>query len=268
MKLEELLGLKSVVERLSFLKDTELEKVKDTLADLDKKCVAANAKKVNLEKNLDIPSQKLKKIHSIIGDMSLLDKAIEDQHRLQEEIEALKMKIPNTESDLTMQQAEEQRDEKYKEMNQRLNEIETDQNMYDEKHDIYSKLREKLNDSVGEKNRLEGMIQEVSQHQRRLDENAKQRNDLQGNIHELNVKFKPLSSELQQTIDKKTRINNENKKQYNIQARRFQDLQTMEHDVKRDSKDIRIFAEEKLEEKIEKYSQKITKTGEDLERKV
>lgn len=266
--MEKLLALKSVVERLTDLKDKEIHNLKSTVTDLDTKLAAAKVKKTELDEALEMPLEKRKKIHSIGGDMTLLDKAIEEQNRLQQEIDNLKKKIPQSNSNSTMEEEEIKREETNKALTDKQHEIDEEQKTYDYQYGIYCRLRDAKNNAVVQKNNLEGRAQEVTQHIKRVQEITNQTNGLQDDTRKMKDQLRPLENKLQQAIDNRVRTVNENKQKWNVQSVHLKKIQRMENDVKRCSEDIHELAKQKLAEQINEKNKEIEKRGKELEKKV
>lgn len=267
-KLEALLALQRDVERLTKLTQTDLPNLKTLVADLDKKLLTARDEVNRLEQAIVIPSFKQETINDLNGDMVLLDKAIEEKTRLQNEIAECRNKLPAQQSELTIDEASRRRKELNDNSNAKQQEIDDKQKYYDDRCVTINKLCQRQTELKQEMLKLEEDRQSLAQYRQRIDELSKQCVEIEADIKQQEVQLRPVKNNLQKAIDTKQRSKRENSEKLSKEQRRIQGIRKLNDDVKRITTEIEKLSAEKLVEKIEKYRIELNKLQQYLKEKV
>lgn len=267
-RLETLLGLQPSVERLDQLKNNEIPKLKTTIADIDKKLSSARAEKTKLEKSLDESTSQVELGNSMSGDMSLLDEATKEVERIRTELTALKGNLPDSQSELSIDELQKNRKtlaEKHKKL---CEEIEFLEEREKKETHIIAELKDKHLSFKNEEIKLKEGVQGLSQMKARQQEITAQMTALMSKIQELTNSLEPLKKNLAETIENKQKTKATNAGKLKAAQNHINELKRYNEAISRYTQEIRKLASLNLEEEITKCNRLAEKINEEKNSKV
>ena len=251
-KLEALMTLQPVVERLEQIKLLEIPDLIDSIEEIDKKLVEVREQKNNLETSLEQPKENLSIANEMKGDVSLLDDAQKEAERIRRELTALRAKMPEISVTMTMEEAQKKRTEIQTLWKAEGLQVDRDQANYDKKSEQRSKLREARNAKKDEQIKLQEGVQALAQLKQRFEEISKQISGLQEEVETIESKLAPLCGQLKQELDRKQKTKQENAQKLKVAQDRLNNLIRIDGEVTRCSEELRKLSELNLQEEMKR----------------
>lgn len=144
-KYENLLQLKPLIEKTARL-ETDIPKRKNDLKKIQENLTECSNEYESMQMLLAEPTANLELTNTMFGDMSLLDEAIKDVSRLQEDIANLKQKLPaGSDTNESIEDVQLEKSTIAAEMQSERKELETMEKDYENSKEAVNKLRDVKN---------------------------------------------------------------------------------------------------------------------------
>ncbi|KAG4066533.1 hypothetical protein HA402_007169 [Bradysia odoriphaga] len=250
-KLEQLLSIQPMTIRSQTLK-TDIPKMKEKLKETEERLSNARNDAENLQLSIAEPKSNIELASIMLGDMSVLDKALKDITRFQQELNTLKASVPQGSTTMTMDEAQKKKAGISTENRKNNEEI----SALEEKHDSNSKmlntLREKRNKLKDDQIKLQEDAHALPQMKARQQEIFQQIQKHSSDLRQIESSLEPINRQLTEIVDRKERIKNDNRKILIAATKKLNDTKYIETDLKRCSDDVQKLAELRLEPEIER----------------
>lgn len=266
-KYDKLLELKPTIEKMNKLK-IEIPKIKLNLTKTEEKFDEASTQVEELQIALAEPNLKLQLANSMLGDMSLLDEAVKELKRIENDIKLLKNKLPNTRSDsLTIDEAQSQRTNFYSDLKTERIEMEKLEKKLTTNSDKLNSLREKKNSMKDQQIKLQEGVQALSQLKLRHEELSSTITVLIREIQDLQNDLLPLKTQLERIMNQKTKTKDENREKLNSAQVKLNTMKKIDDEIKRCTNQLNILIKMDLTKRIQSVKNSITKTTDEQKKK-
>lgn len=253
---DKVLGLRVSVDRQQKLKG-EIEGEEAKLKTFDRNLKESQSEIEALEEQLSDPDAKLEIISNLIGDMQVLDEAILSVERCTKEISALKDRIPKRSSELTLDEAQEQKSTLLSEIKGLRSVIEGSEAFLAKSRKRFNALCEQRNQLKARQLKLQEGVQALSQLKERFDAVVSQIEVIASDIATNEKSLMPEKTKLDQVTKQKQQVRATNRRQLDEARQRLSRLKDMHGEIQGDTQTLDQFAEEKLEEAIVKMGQQL-----------
>lgn len=209
-KYELLLGMQPLTERIAKL-TVDTPKMKQNLKQTEEKLSAALAEADAFVMSLAEPNANMELANSMLGDMTLLDEANKDVERIQKELAALRAKMPESTTTMTMDEAQQKRTTLSTSLRKERQHCDHLQSQYDEHSKMLNTLRDKRNKLKDQQIALQEGAQALPSLKQRQIEIAQMIEKIVGEMAKLERDLGPMKEQLQQAITAKQRAVNANR---------------------------------------------------------
>lgn len=266
-KYDRLLELKPTIEKINKLK-IEIPKIKINLTKTEENFHEASTQVEELQIALAEPNLNLQLANSMLGDMSLLDEALKELTRIENDIKMLKNKLPKTRSDsLTIDEAQSQRTSFYSDLKTERIEMEKLEKKLTINSDKLNSLREKKNSMKDQQIKLQEGVQALSQLKLRQQELSSTITVLITEIQNLQNDLLPLKTQLDRIINQKTKTKEENREKFNSAQIKLNAMKKIDDEIKRCTNQLNVLIKMDLTKRIQSVKNSITKTKDDQKKK-
>lgn len=231
-KLEQLLSIQPMTVRSETLR-VDIPKCKDKLKETEERLSTARSDAEMLECSIAEPKSNIDLANLMLGDMSVLDEALKDVAKIQQELNGLKSKLPQGSTTMTMDEAQEKKATISTEYKRNNNEITALEEKYDSNSKMLNNLRDKRNKLKDEQIKLQEDAHALPQMRARQVEIGDQIQRHSTELRQMESKKEPLNRQLAEIVDRKGRIKGENKKVLDIATKKLSDLKYTDADLKK-----------------------------------
>lgn len=230
--MEQLLILQPMTVRLETLK-ADIPKKKDNLKQTEERLSTAMNESETLQISIAEPSSNADLANVMLGDMSVLDEALKDVARFQQELATLKASIPQRSSTMTMDSAQEKKAAIASEYKRNNTEITTLEDQYDKSSTMLNSLREKRNKLKDEQIKLQESAHALPQMKARQQELIQQIEKHAVDLRRIETSLEPLNRQMADVVERKERIKGENKQILNTATKKLNEIKHSEADLKK-----------------------------------
>lgn len=259
LKLEKLLGMQSMVDRITKIRLTLLPEVQDETKKLEAELAAVQDKIKKTKTDLEEPKAKLSLIGPMIGDMSLLEDALRDIEQTQTDLEPLRRALPANHGpndyDLdSLQKKRKEITERIRNLDSSITRKEKQCNEYEDQirklQEKEMELKQKELDLKGDIQRIDGLKARVIELNEEIKQLSERKRASDGSLIPIEAQIKKLEND--RSYEKKLRTEKLNK-----EKNRFDKLKKECDNIGRLSKEITKLAEQNLVKEIDRFSKKL-----------
>ncbi|XP_076276381.1 DNA repair protein rad50 [Lasioglossum baleicum] len=265
-KYDKMLQLKPVVEKIIHLEEDELEKLTDNLEKSKAGLAKVRTSIMELEEKKSDPERRLTLTQTVMSDMVLWDKCIDDISKSKQIINSFQTRMISAgiKSKRSIEEAQGQREELKRSIKTIRQDIENLQSSINSQNERMHNAREELNALHEEQLKIRSGVQELKQLQEKQEELFSKEVSLGKIVDDLRQKTAVADGDLNSGIEKLKEKKNENWEKQEIDrkllvdgARRLSELDKIQNDV-----DAYLFrkipeALERCETKIKQYETSI-----------
>lgn len=250
-KYESLIALRPVIEKVELLekdiptRKTELRKLEENLGEVANDSESCQMLQIEPSANLDL-------VNSMLGDMSLLDEAIREVTRLQNEVTKLKTKLPEGGPNASIEDVQLEKTTVSAELENERKLLERNQTDYEKGNDTLNALREERNKLKDKQIKLQEGVQSLPQLKERQVELRKQIEAIDIEIKTLQQQLQPLKQKLTDSIEEKQRLKDSNRKIVLQMQAKLDSMKNLDHDIQRLNRELIELEKLNLAEEIER----------------
>lgn len=231
-KLEQLLSIQPMTVRLVVLK-TDIPKNKEKLKETEERLSTAMNDAETLQISVAEPKSNSDLANIMLGDMSVLDEALKDVARIQQELAILKANVPQRSTTMTMDEAQAKKSTIATQYRSTNTEISALEEKYDNQSKMLNTLREKRNKLKDEQIKLQEGVQALSQMKARQQEIIQQTEKHTGELRHIESTLEPLNRQLSGLVEQKKQIKDQNKNSLTVSTNKLNDIKHIQADLKR-----------------------------------
>lgn len=231
-KLEQLLVIQPMTTRLNALK-TDIPKNKEKLKETEDNLSIALSDAETFQISMAEPSSNADLANIMLGDMSVLDEALKDVVRIQQELATLKSSVPQRSSTMTMDSAQAKKATIATEYKKNNTEISALEDKYDNSSKMLNSLREKRNKLKDEQIKLQEDAHALPQMKQRQQEIVQQIEKHSSDLRRIELSLEPLNRQLAEIVERKKRTKDDNKEILTNAMKKLNNIKHMEADLKK-----------------------------------
>lgn len=270
IKLEKLLAMQSIVERVDNLKSIIMPKVKEDIKQLETNIVAEQEKMKNSQNTLEAPKNQKTIVESMIGDMSILDEAIRDIEQTQTDLAPMKQSLPASDhpADNNLESLQRKRKEITEKIKLLDREIERKEKRCQDEAKQLMQCQEREMELKQIELNLLGDVQKSDTLKAREKELTEQITQLKEKMETNDRSLIPIEAKINNSEEKRTRTRKIGAENYSSASKRFDALKMVFNSIERVSKELQRLASMNLEREIERYTAVLTQLKNDQKQQV
>ncbi|XP_026327377.1 DNA repair protein RAD50 isoform X2 [Hyposmocoma kahamanoa] len=252
---DDLLAMKSLNEKITTLKETDIPNLETRLRDVDKKITTVQETIEELKKSMAEPDRKQQTAKQIQGDMPLLDRIVAEIKATTREFESLKTQCEGLDMDMTIDEATAKQTEikqKVTALKAKIKAAQAKLNQYDKK---MRQMTDKKNKIKEELLNIQKKVQEIVN----LQENKKQieenRERFVQELEELQNEVAPLEAQLKEKENEKSNVVNKNRSAIELKNSYIQNIVNSFDKVKSIVSEIRLHKERNIQREMDKIKE-------------
>ncbi|XP_049873545.1 DNA repair protein RAD50 [Pectinophora gossypiella] len=254
-KKDELLGLKTLNEKITSLKENDIPQLETRLSDVDKKISDLQEAMEQVKQSMKEPEQKQQTAKQIQGEMPLLDKFVQEIKTATRDFESAKSQCEGVEMDMTVDEATAKQAELKQKITTLKARIKATQSKLNQHSKKMRQMADKKNKIKEELLNIQKKVQEIVN----LQENKKQieenRERFVKELQELQDGVAPLEAELREKESEKNNIVNKNRSSIELKNLSIQNIVNSFDKVKSIDSEIRQHKERNIQREMDKIKE-------------
>ncbi|KAI5644327.1 rad50 zinc hook motif domain-containing protein [Phthorimaea operculella] len=252
---DELLSLKSLNEKITALKETDIPKLETRQSDVDKKIADLQTTIEELQTSMKEPEEKLATAKSIQGDMPLLDRSLQELKTATRDFESAKSKTEGMEMDMTVEDATARQTELKQKITTLKAKIKAARAKLNQHAKKINQMQEKKNKIKEELLNIQKKVQEIVN----LQENKKQIEENRARfvteLEQLQSETAPLEQVLKDKEQEKANVVNKNRSAIELKNSYIQNIVNSFDKVKSIDNEIKQHKERNIQKEMDKINE-------------